>query len=1142
MRILVLCWLFAGALANAPPRNGYCNWGANYGDTQDQCHCPNDVYPQIFAEYTKTGGTFPTCPNNETRISNYAKAAGPTTQCCIDFRASSLATANFGKPNSCTTPTCGEGVTPCTEFWDDRDEGFPNQFSAEMKASLYGKPKGCISYEVAPACTAVSTDKVSSECDCYNLGLANRNETHRICVKSASGDIEQSLFGGGNCQFNCDVPQCNLANGRCDDANLTHFVCAAVPVNAQFECTYGSVSYGCAAGFYRTGEEVNDYKPCPAGYACPGGINCLLECEKGTICMPYKAARADWKAEGARVFALPEQEETKEEGDMVVSKEDDRTLCQMECPSNIADEDCHTFASRAFNATRLYLENCESAGSGRTGEERCESAGGVFHRKSCLCHVCGGAGNITQYCWPGHYCPNATTMAVCPAGSFCPEGTEKPYTCVFSICGRGQAYPDSTYTASVVFILGLVLAGCVWRQASIIQANARQARSDDMQALAERLSTIKNGETVASDPLRLSSQLSSSLQLEAEPQAVYKGGGMRFTRAITSALDVDAGSTHLHRGKHELVGLIESKLLPDHQKTLRTSKALCSLSTTTLRRVMEDYESLEQDASRDLLLAQLQDINKPHPWKDEEMDPLAQPDFFTKGLSLATAVATMSPEAIEHVFAANEDMMGVVKFIQKVPERSNHPLSKERFDLLATLLFWNRNVRNSIAAVQECAVKGDDSPRALNLGSPRSYSTPSEPQALRQSRKIMSKPTAQKIKTLQRQRQEEYMSCCDRIKSFCGYRATFNRNDADGELSLYKVQIAQAVMANEIDGMSQTAILNKAAFNKLLCGDAPEDSRLSQKQTHALFDSINVEDNPGFLNKADLSEWLAGSQHSQHKTFTIDIGFDELSLTLKKKKGVKVLDGVTGQLYAGDVTAVMGPSGAGKTTFLNTLSGKATYGNTSGKIYINGKLDSITNYAADIGFVPQEDTMLRNLSVKENLTHQAQLRLPRSLSSLEAKERVDRAIDMLGLFEIRHSLIGDETTRGISGGQRKRVNIGMELVADPTVLFLDEPTSGLDSSGSLEVMGALRKISQARSLSLCRSRCLPQTNSLVALKSHRRESTSSPYCTSLALRSSICSRRCCSWARAATPCTWAPPRTTPPRSTLKGWALTRLQT
>ena len=70
-------------------------------------------------------------------------------------------------------------------------------------------------------------------------------------------------------------------------------------------------------------------------------------------------------------------------------------------------------------------------------------------------------------------------------------------------------------------------------------------------------------------------------------------------------------------------------------------------------------------------------------------------------------------------------------------------------------------------------------------------------------------------------------------------------------------------------------------------------------------------------------------------------------------------------------------------------------------------------------------------------------------------------IDILNLYDVRHSLIGDENTRGISGGQRKRVNIGIEMVADPAVLFLDEPTSGLDSTGSLEVCTALRNIAES---------------------------------------------------------------------------------
>ena len=102
--------------------------------------------------------------------------------------------------------------------------------------------------------------------------------------------------------------------------------------------------------------------------------------------------------------------------------------------------------------------------------------------------------------------------------------------------------------------------------------------------------------------------------------------------------------------------------------------------------------------------------------------------------------------------------------------------------------------------------------------------------------------------------------------------------------------------------------------------------------------------------------------------------------------------------------------------------------------------------------------MMRMLTVKENLTLSAMLRLPAHWSNIRKRQFVGATLDILGLHSIRHSIIGDETERGISGGQRKRVNIGLEMVADPTVLFLDEPTSGLDSTSSMEVCDALGKI------------------------------------------------------------------------------------
>eukprot|EP00039_Didymoeca_costata_P009519 m.126277 g.126277 ORF g.126277 m.126277 type:complete len:897 (-) comp14512_c0_seq3:966-3656(-) len=193
------------------------------------------------------------------------------------------------------------------------------------------------------------------------------------------------------------------------------------------------------------------------------------------------------------------------------------------------------------------------------------------------------------------------------------------------------------------------------------------------------------------------------------------------------------------------------------------------------------------------------------------------------------------------------------------------------------------------------------------------------------------------------------------------------------------------------------------------------------------------------------------------KDFTISFSFNELGLNLKNG-GRAILEGVTGSIKSYHVTAVMGPSGAGKTTFLTTLMGKAYYGNQTGTVQINGKQVPIKKFKKICGFVPQEDVMHRNLTVHEVLSYQAQLRLPSSMNGGARSKKIKEVMDLLELNEIRDNLIGDEEKRGISGGQRKRVNIGMELVADPTVLFLDEPTSGLDSTSSFTVLKALKRI------------------------------------------------------------------------------------
>ncbi|CAG8522884.1 10169_t:CDS:10 [Dentiscutata erythropus] len=185
---------------------------------------------------------------------------------------------------------------------------------------------------------------------------------------------------------------------------------------------------------------------------------------------------------------------------------------------------------------------------------------------------------------------------------------------------------------------------------------------------------------------------------------------------------------------------------------------------------------------------------------------------------------------------------------------------------------------------------------------------------------------------------------------------------------------------------------------------------------------------------------------------TFDIEFENIGL------------GIRGNFQHGRACAIMGPSGAGKTTLISILTGKVK--KTSGKVKVNGVEEPLEKYRKLIGFVPQEDVMLRELTVLETLMHSAQMRLPVNMDRTAKKQKVIETIKFLKLDHVMHSKIGDEERRGISGGQRKRVNIGIELVTEPSILFLDEPTSGLDSVTALEVCTMLKNVAKNRKLTV----------------------------------------------------------------------------
>ncbi|TEA18598.1 ABC transporter G family member [Colletotrichum sidae] len=173
--------------------------------------------------------------------------------------------------------------------------------------------------------------------------------------------------------------------------------------------------------------------------------------------------------------------------------------------------------------------------------------------------------------------------------------------------------------------------------------------------------------------------------------------------------------------------------------------------------------------------------------------------------------------------------------------------------------------------------------------------------------------------------------------------------------------------------------------------------------------------------------------------------------------GKRILNNIQGMAHPGEVTAIMGASGAGKTTFLDILARKNKRGTVAGDFYVNGEKVNDVDYKNVIGFVDQEDTMLPTLTVHETILTSALLRLPRNMGRAAKEQRVFEVEKQLGIYHIRDSLIGSEEGkgRGISGGEKRRVGIACELVTSPSILFLDEPTSGLDAYNAFNVIECL---------------------------------------------------------------------------------------
>ncbi len=188
----------------------------------------------------------------------------------------------------------------------------------------------------------------------------------------------------------------------------------------------------------------------------------------------------------------------------------------------------------------------------------------------------------------------------------------------------------------------------------------------------------------------------------------------------------------------------------------------------------------------------------------------------------------------------------------------------------------------------------------------------------------------------------------------------------------------------------------------------------------------------------------------------------DLTFSVKDRQTGAPLDllaDISLNVLPGELVALMGPSGSGKTTLLNILSGVNPA--SRGEVLYDGKAiragdDSLSSY---VGYVPQDDLLYDQLTVTECLVHSTRYRVPDRVATNQIRQKIQTVCDSLGLEgKLQQTIIGSPTNKTLSGGQRKRVNLAMELITDPLVLFLDEPTSGLSSRDTRIVVEALRTI------------------------------------------------------------------------------------
>ena len=200
----------------------------------------------------------------------------------------------------------------------------------------------------------------------------------------------------------------------------------------------------------------------------------------------------------------------------------------------------------------------------------------------------------------------------------------------------------------------------------------------------------------------------------------------------------------------------------------------------------------------------------------------------------------------------------------------------------------------------------------------------------------------------------------------------------------------------------------------------------------------------------------------------VRLAFERLSYTVPVKGSAvakALLTDIKGEVTSGHVLAILGPSGAGKTTLLNMLTLQQSGGTPTGYINVNGEPLTTALYDRTCAYVEQTDTLWASLTVREHLAYATSLFRPELDEDAKAVA-VNSLSTAVGLEEFMDTRAGNEITRGLSSGNKRRLSVALALVKQPNILFLDEPTSGVDSASAVRMMSFLQKVAAEQNVAV----------------------------------------------------------------------------